>query len=65
MELELFAVSDVARVLNTKTYSVNYIILKNRIDPDGVIANRVKVYRREKLNLVGEYLEKMRRKRRG
>ena len=65
MELELFAVSDVARVLNTKTYSVNYIILKNRIDPDGVIANRVKVYRREKLNLAGEYLEKMRRKRRG
>lgn len=49
MELELFAVSDVARILNTKTSSANYIILKHRIDPDGLVANRVKVYRREKL----------------
>lgn len=63
MEPELYAVSDAARLLNVKTCSVNYVILKHRIDPDGVIANRVKVYRREKVNLMGEYLQKMRRKR--
>lgn len=60
MELELFAVSDLARILSTKTSSVNYIILKHRIDPDGLVANRVKVYRREKLNLIRELLQKRR-----
>lgn len=64
MELELLAVSDVARLLNTKTSSVNYIILKHRIDPDGLIANRLKVYRIEKINLISELLQKRRIQRR-
>lgn len=64
MELELYSVSDLARILNAKTSSVNYIILKHRIDQDGLIANRVKVYRREKLNLIKELIEKTRKHRR-
>lgn len=65
MELELYSVSDLARILNAKTSSVNYIILKHRIDQDGLIANRVKVYSREKLNLIRELLQKRRIPRRG
>lgn len=65
MELELYSVSDLARILNAKTSSVNYIILKQRIDQDGLIANRVKVYSREKLNLIRELLQKRRIPRRG
>ncbi len=63
-DLLFYSVSDLAKRLDIETCKINYIIMKHRIDPDGVIGSRVKVYGEEKLILIKELIEKTRKHRR-
>lgn len=59
--LLIFSVSDLSKRLGVATCKINYIIVKHRIDPDGLIGGRVKVYGEEKLIRIKELIEKTRK----
>ncbi len=63
-ELRLYSVGDIARRLSTTASALTYILLKHRIDPDGLIAGRVRVYAETKLALISELIGEKRRRRR-
>lgn len=62
--LLIYSVSDLSKRLGVETCKINYIIMKHRIDPDGLIGSRVKVYGEEKLIRIKELIEKTRKHRR-
>lgn len=64
VDLGVYSVGDLAVQLKVKTSTVNYLILKYRIDEDGVIANRTKIYGKEKLIALDKLLEKKHKHRR-
>ncbi len=63
-ELQLYSVGDIAKRLNATASTLTYLILKHRIDHDGLIAGRVRVYAETKLALISELIGKKRRRRR-